>query len=79
METHEEDCPLCGKNATFRFVDYANRKEFSCDTCKQFQISKASETVVRSGSRDSAEHLSGMSATEPLPKMVRREDGHYDD
>lgn len=45
-EEQTQDCPFCQKAAKFIFVDYGNRKYFSCDHCTEFQISIGAETRV---------------------------------
>ena len=40
---HSQDCPFCANPAEYQFVDYENRKHFTCANCTEFQISVRAE------------------------------------
>jgi predicted RNA-binding Zn-ribbon protein involved in translation (DUF1610 family) len=41
--TQSQNCPLCGAEAVFYFVDYEERKYFKCPRCGKFQITRRGE------------------------------------
>ena len=49
MEEHiNQNCPLCGKIASFVFKDYQQYKLFSCTVCKVFVIPEQQEEFIKS-------------------------------
>ena len=47
MATHyDQNCPLCGADAEYCWVDHRNRKYFRCPNCTDFQISRRAEEVL---------------------------------
>ena len=40
------NCPLCGGESEFIYVDYNNRKYYKCNSCTLFQISINAERKI---------------------------------
>ena len=47
-EKFARNCPLCGSEAEFIYVDYENRRYYNCKSCTLFQISIDAEKKLES-------------------------------
>jgi hypothetical protein len=56
---NNQACPLCQRNAEYRFVDHGDRrKSFVCSACSRFQISTLAEKYLAEHIRSSGGGLS---------------------
>lgn len=62
---HPSVCPFCGAQAVFSEKDYANRKRFTCPSCKEFEISKFAESIAISASKEWRQSHSEVSQKAP--------------
>ncbi|MGQ0749996.1 MAG: hypothetical protein ACT4PS_05620, partial [Betaproteobacteria bacterium] len=65
LDTRSQDCPLCGNDAEYYFVDGQTRKHFLCSNCTQFQISVDAEGRLKCGPADWRSNLSQLSRAHP--------------
>jgi hypothetical protein len=65
MTTSTQDCPLCGNDAQYYFVDAQAKKHFLCSNCTQFQISVAAEELLAKASPEWRSSLSNKASAHP--------------
>jgi hypothetical protein len=65
MNTRHQDCPLCGNDAEYYFVDGRSRKHFLCSHCTQFQIAVAAEARVERAPAQWRSNLAQLSRAHP--------------
>lgn len=72
MEEHgNQNCPLCGKPASFIFKDYQSHKLFVCDKCKAFIIPEMEEDFIQSIDRSLKTQYSNISCQLPDDMLLQ--------
>ena len=70
-QLNEQDCPFCGRPATYQTKTRAMSKHIYCDNCSEFEISNFAEKQMLKATEERKKRLSELARTAPAGTYLR--------